>query len=801
MQEGIGMAKREILIVDNSKFNRELLMDILGDGYCYWEASSGEEAISCLYDHPNIALVLLDVVMPHINGFEVLERMNQYRWIDEVPVIAISTEHAGEFMEQTYNLGVTDYLQRPFHALVVRRRVENTLKLYDRQKHLTRLLSEQTREKEKIRHQLVGVFGSVIEADYGDKSQHVLHVRMFTERLLHQLAKKTDRYHLTETEIQQISMASALHDIGKRFIPKEILEKTTRLTAEEYGIVKTHTTAGAAFLKELPGWKEEPFLDTAYEICLWHHERWDGKGYPDGLRGDAIPISAQAVSLADAYDALISPRWYKPALDHDTALRMILKGDCGAFNPLLIKCLIEISKELSQRSEPLAEEVADPSYYRSLSAEVLRKDGLPGEALPQRVLNYEREKKKFFASQCGGIQFEYDVPKNQLSVINWMEQPECRRITDTLERVGEMQLLGSADCARLKRYVAALTPEMPECCMDTRFSISGEEHAVRVTVRVIWSDEKAGQRIFVIGLLQPQDIEHSGGILMEINMGNAPQMAEYMKHLQKIYDMVRLVDPRNSVVLKINEDGSLMPLERDCHSVWGRGTKCRDCLSGRAFTRKGLVSDLQFTETNAYHVLAQYVEINGQACVLELVSRLENGRWLDNDGKRLVLEDGRAEEEQIYRDPLTGAYSRHYLEYYLPHRLGRDSVMLIDVDDFKDINDIYGHLAGDQALCSIADAISSCIQETDVLIRYGGDEFLLLMPDIPEREIPEKAQEIREAVRKATVQGYPELHMSVSVGGVYGESRLERAIVKADRRMYRDKARKERNRGDTAETE
>ena len=288
---------------------------------------------------------------------------------------------------------------------------------------------------------------------------------------------------------------------------------------------------------------------------------------------------------------------------------------------------------------------------------------------------------------------------------------------------------------------------------------------------------------------------------MEINMGNAPQMAEYMKHLQKIYDMVRLVDPRNSVVLKINEDGSLMPLERDCHSVWGRGTKCRDCLSGRAFARKGLVSDLLFTETNVYHVLAQYVEINGQACVLELVSRLENGRWLDNDGKRLVLEDGRAEEEQIYRDPLTGAYSRHYLEYYLPHRLGQDSVMLIDVDDFKDINDIYGHLAGDRALCSSVDAISSCIQETDVLIRYGGDEFLLLMPDIPEQEIPEKAQEIREAVRKATVQGYPELHMSVSVGGVYGESRLEHAIVKADRRMYRDKARKERNRGDTAETE
>ena len=795
------MAKREILIVDDSKFNRELLMDILGDGYCYWEASSGEEAISCLYDHPNIALVLLDVVMPHTNGFEVLERMNQYRWIDEVPVIAISTEHAGDFMEHAYNLCVTDYLRRPFHTLVVRRRVENTLKLYDRQKRLTQLLSEQTQEKEKISRQLVGVFGSVIESAYGDKSQHVLHVRMFTEQLLHQLVKETERYHLTETEIQQISMASALHDIGKRFVPKEILEKTSRLTAQEYEIVKTHTTAGAAFLKELPGWGKESFLDTAYEICLWHHERWDGKGYPDGLRGDAIPISAQAVSLADAYDALISPRRYKPALDHDTALRMILKGDCGAFNPLLVKCLVEIAKELSQESEQLAEETTDPSYYRSFSAEVLRKGGLPGEPLPQRVLNYEREKKKFFASQCGGIQFEYDVPKDQLSVINWMAQPQCRVVTDTLERVGEMQLLSAEECARLRRYVEALTPEMPECCMDTRLSINGVEHAVRATVRVIWSGEDTGQRIFVMGQLCPLDAEHPSGALVEISLGNAPQAVEYMKYLQGIYDMVRLVDPRNSVVLKINEDGSLTPLEHDCHSVWGRGVKCRDCLSGRAFIRKGRVSDLQFTETNVYHVIAQYVEINGRACVLELVSRLENGRWMDCDGKRLLLDDGRREEEQIYRDPLTGAYSRYYLEYYLPHQLGQDSMMLIDVDDFKNVNDVYGHLAGDQALRSITDAISSCIQETDVLIRYGGDEFLLLMPDISEQEIPIKAQEIRDAVRKATVRGYPELHMSVSVGGVHGESRLERAIVEADRRMYRDKARKERSRGDNAEAE
>lgn len=321
--------KSTILIVDDSELNRTILADILGDEYNFIEAENGARAIELLRTHTDIDLILLDMVMPEMNGFDVLTAMNNNRQIEDIPVVMISAENGIEHIERAYDLGVTDYISRPFDRMVVHRRVVNALILAAKQKRLMRLAAEQIYEKEKISDMMINIFSHIVEFRNGESGPHVLHIRTITEVLLNRLVQKTDRYSLTQEDIQLISNASALHDIGKVSIPDEIINKPGKLTKEEFEIMKSHTTVGADILHDLPFSNEEPLLKTAYEIARWHHERYDGRGYPDGLTGEEIPIAAQVVSVADVYDALTSVRCYKSAYDHETALRMIINGECA----------------------------------------------------------------------------------------------------------------------------------------------------------------------------------------------------------------------------------------------------------------------------------------------------------------------------------------------------------------------------------------------------------------------------------------------------------------------------------------
>ena len=338
--------KEKILIADDSAKNRAILTEMLGDGYEILEAENGRQAVTILQSATDIDLLLLDIMMPEMDGFEVLAMMNKYHWIDEVPVIMISAENASSYVERAYDLGATDYISRPFDMAVVRRRVINTLMLYAKQKRLVRLVAEQVYEKEKSNSTMINILSHIVEFRNGESGMHVLHIQTATDILLHTLVQKTDKYHLTAADISLISTASALHDIGKINIPESILNKPGRLTKEEFEVMKTHTTIGSEILEKLPFQQESDLVKTAYAICRWHHERWDGHGYPDGLKGEQIPIAAQVVSLADVYDALTSERCYKKAFDHDTAVKMILNGECGQFNPLLLECLTECGAQL-----------------------------------------------------------------------------------------------------------------------------------------------------------------------------------------------------------------------------------------------------------------------------------------------------------------------------------------------------------------------------------------------------------------------------------------------------------------------
>ncbi len=342
----------QILIVDDAPVNRELLAGILGDRYRILQASEGEECINMLRRYENdIALVLIDMIMPKKDGFEVLVYMNRNHWIEDIPVIMISSDNSDDNVSRAYSLGVSDYISSPFDAKVVYNRVFNIIKLYSKQRRLVQLVTEQIYEKEKDNQMMIGILSHIVEFRNGESGSHVLHINKITGMLLERLIQKTDKYDLSWHDRYLITTASALHDIGKIGVDEKILNKPGRLTADEFEIMKMHTMIGASMLHSLTVYQDEELVRVATEICRWHHERYDGRGYPDGLKGDEIPISAQVVSVADVYDALASERVYKKAFSHEKAIEMIMNGECGTFNPLLLECLNDIQGRIKDEMD------------------------------------------------------------------------------------------------------------------------------------------------------------------------------------------------------------------------------------------------------------------------------------------------------------------------------------------------------------------------------------------------------------------------------------------------------------------
>lgn len=523
--------EQKILIVDDSEMNRALLLDILEEQYEVVEAENGLEAISILSQRrEEFSLMLLDIMMPEMDGFEVLECITKQHWNDSFAVIMISSDDSPENIKKAYDLGAFEYISRPFDSTIVQRRISNILFLYARQKRLEEVIAEQLRAQEKNNKLMISILSHIVEFRNGESGLHVLNVQSITKRLLEQLTEHTNQYDLSQNDISLISTASALHDIGKISIPNEILNKPGKLTKEEFDIIKTHSLIGANMLLDLPIEQgEAKLVKIATQICRWHHERYDGKGYPDGLKGEEIPIAAQVVALADVYDALTNERCYKKAYSKEKTLEMILGGQCGAFNPILLLCLQEVIDELGNETKFLEEE------------------------------------------------------KNMLDIRN--------------------------------------------------------------------------------------------------NIG---------------YDSLFYKDK--------NEASSRQQL--------------------------------------------------------------------------------------LYLDSLTNVYNRRYYDEYFQGASDVSSMAMFDVDNFKDVNDNYGHDVGDTVLKKIAKAVVSCIRKTDALIRYGGDEFVVVFYNMPRGIFEDKLEKIRQAVEEIVVEGYPQLHISISIGGVFGVDATKKLFKIADDMLYESKKRK-----------
>ena len=339
--------RESVLIVDDADINRKLLREMLGGQFDMAEAASGEDALRFLEQNATgISIVLLDIYMPGIDGFAVLEAMNQRHLLEEIPVIMISSEDKVDTVRRAFDLGASDYISRPFDAKIVYQRVTNTIRLYAKQRRLSAMAAEQAYARERNSQMMIGILSQVVEKRNGESRAHVRRISELTDLLLARLARRTDRYQLTQEARRTISTAAALHDIGKMEICDSLLNKAGSLTAEEMRIVQSHTLLGAKMLEGLEAYREEGFVRVAYQICRWHHERYDGSGYPDHKKGEEIPIAAQVVGLADVYERLVSKPVDGKARTHREAMQMILSGECGAFNPLLLSCLQEADAEI-----------------------------------------------------------------------------------------------------------------------------------------------------------------------------------------------------------------------------------------------------------------------------------------------------------------------------------------------------------------------------------------------------------------------------------------------------------------------
>mgnify|MGYP002332595528 CR=1 FL=1 len=493
--------RETILIVDDSAMNRMLLSDILADTYNIIEAEDGEQAIAILQQHASeISIVVLDMVMPKVDGFGVLEAMNENRWIQFLPVVSISTESSPEFVERAYSLGVTDFINRPFDELIVIRRVSNTIKLYAKQRKLTNMVANEIFEKERNGSLMITILSHIVEFRNGESGMHVMNIGALTEILLNQISKKDDKYYLPYAERDLIVKASALHDIGKISIPEEVLNKPGKLTDEEFEAMKQHTVIGYQMLSDL-GFQDEPLVKVSREITRWHHERYDGRGYPDGLKGDEIPLSAQIVSLADVYDALTSERVYKPAFSHEKAIQMILNGECGAFNPLLLECLVEAQDAIRQGLAQPNRAFNSYEDLKSIAPAIQDAETLDVTEYALDQLENEREKNHFLTEISRQLQFDYNKSLDLLHIPVWAAKRlgTPAQIKDPLHTEALANLISHDLVELLSKAITETTPQDPLVRLDCTVTSNGEAYDCIIITKTVWSQEEEPILVGVIG--------------------------------------------------------------------------------------------------------------------------------------------------------------------------------------------------------------------------------------------------------------------------------------------------------------
>lgn len=797
--------KQKILIADDSEMNRELLAAILEEEYEIIQVNDGVQAVDCLQRHAEeISLLLLDIVMPHMDGFEVLSYMNKEHWIDAIPVVIISSENSPIYIKRGYDLGATDFIGKPFDANMVLRRSANAILLGAKQRRMTSIVSNQIYEREKSSKLMINILSHIVEFRNGESGLHVLHIQTITEMLLRQLVQKeNNRYALSKEQIRMITTASALHDIGKISIPDEILNKPGRLTAEEFAVIKGHSMAGANMLSELPlDQKEEPLVKTAYEICRWHHERYDGGGYPDGLKGEEIPVSAQVVALADVYDALTSERCYKDAYSHEKAIEMILAGQCGAFNPLMLECLLDISSSLKKKMGYKSKERYEQTDLSDIASRFHDFEMDSSEKIVQQ-LEFERMRYNFLAEGSRNIVFTYTISPPLLT----FNQAGCKRSGITEPSFSPLQsgvlkdLVEEQSLKRLIRKITQATRETPDVTSNLLLTDGKNPCHYRCKCRVIWTDGAEKGYTGVVGKLtditddymvmenvreeglkvleKDRSAEFSGFYDRFKKCGFSTDGTEawlLLQYLQIPYDLVRYVDPITNKVIHIEKDGKMWESETACSDIWNCLEKCSNCISRLSMQTKKRMTKLEVAGDDPYQVVSMYVEIDGKPCCLEMASRIDGDFMPDGYSREEILSSVRIHKEKIYIDPVTGVYNKRYYVEKLSKMDNVAALMFADIKNFKKINENFGHQAGDDVLRQVAGVLRDVAAGKGDVLRYSGDDFVTVFFKAAEEELSEIQKEMCRRVEALRFPELPGVQLKLVTAGTSIPGRVEEML-------------------------
>ena len=799
------ITKQKILIADDSEMNRELLAAILEEEYEIIQVNDGVQAVDCLQRHAEeISLLLLDIVMPHMDGFEVLSYMNKEHWIDSIPVVIISSENSPIYIKRGYDLGVTDFIGKPFDANMVLRRSANAILLGAKQRRMTSIVSNQIYEREKSSKLMINILSHIVEFRNGESGLHVLHIQTITEMLLRQLVQKeNNRYALSKEQIRMITTASALHDIGKISIPDEILNKPGRLTAEEFAVIKGHSMAGANMLSELPlDQKEEPLVKTAYEICRWHHERYDGGGYPDGLKGEEIPVSAQVVALADVYDALTSERCYKDAYSHEKAIEMILAGQCGAFNPLMLECLLDISSSLKKKMGYKSKERYEQTDLSDIASRFHDFEMDSSEKIVQQ-LEFERMRHNFLAEGSRNIIFTYTISPPLLT----FNQAGCKRSGITEPSFSPLQsgvltdLVEEQSLKRLIRKITQATREMPDVTSNIFLKDGKGPCHYRCECRVIWADGDQKGYTGVVGKLTDitddymvmETVREEG--LKVLKKDRSAEFSSFydrfkkcgfstdgteawllLQYLQISYDLVRYVDPTTNKVIHIEKDGKMWESETTCSDIWNCLEKCSNCISRLSMQTRKRMTKLEVAGDDPYQVVSMYVEIDGKPCCLEMASRIDGDFMPDGYSRDEILSSVRIHKEKVYIDPVTGVYNKRYYVEKLSKMDNVAALMFADIKNFKKINENFGHQAGDDVLRQVAGVLRDVAAGKGDVLRYSGDDFVTVFFKAAEEELSEIQKEMCRRVETLRFPELPGVQLKLVTAGTSIPGRVEEML-------------------------
>lgn len=799
------ITKQKILIADDSEMNRELLAAILEEEYDIIQVNDGVQAVDCLQRQAEeISLLLLDIVMPHMDGFEVLSYMNKEHWIDAIPVVIISSENSPIYIKRGYDLGATDFIGKPFDANMVLRRSANAILLGAKQRRMTSIVSNQIYEREKSSKLMINILSHIVEFRNGESGLHVLHIQTITEMLLRQLVQKeNNRYALSKEQIRMITTASALHDIGKISIPDEILNKPGRLTAEEFAVIKGHSMAGANMLSELPlDQKEEPLVKTAYEICRWHHERYDGGGYPDGLKGEEIPVSAQVVALADVYDALTSERCYKDAYSHEKAIEMILAGQCGAFNPLMLECLLDISSSLKKKMGYKSKERYEQTDLSDIASRFHDFEMDSSEKIVQQ-LEFERMRYNFLAEGSRNIVFTYTISPPLLT----FNQAGCKRSGITEPSFSPLQsgvlkdLVEEQSLKRLIRKITQATRETPDVTSNLFLTDGKNPCHYRCKCRVIWTDGAEKGYTGVVGKLTDitddymvmENVREEG--LKVLEKDRSAEFSSFydrfkkcgfstdgteawllLQYLQISYDLVRYVDPITNKVIHIEKDGKMWESETACSDIWNCLEKCSNCISRLSMQTRKRMTKLEVAGDDPYQVVSMYVEIDGKPCCLEMASRIDGDFMPDGYSREEILSSVRIHKEKIYIDPVTGVYNKRYYVEKLSKMDNVAALMFADIKNFKKINENFGHQAGDDVLRQVAGVLRDAAAGKGDVLRYSGDDFVTVFFKVTEEELSEIQKEMCRRVEALRFPELPGVQLKLVTAGTSIPGRVEEML-------------------------